>query len=893
MLRRLLLLAAILGSAPAVPAQEVALSGRGPRFLLASSALREATEIDPARAPLFQRRITLALEHATVGEALKAVGRQAGIRLVYSRDVLDPDAPTRIKAEDITVAGALTEILLGAGVDVVLSDLDRVTLTPRVLPAPPPTGTIAGTVTDAESGEPIESAEVFLEGTTRRVLTAADGGFRLESVDTGTWVVAARRIGYARENRTVTVAEGREAIADFALRPAATTLEEVVVTGTIVETERKALPSPITVITADDIREKNIQRVEQLFRGDVPGAFSFDKGVNDDLSRVFVRGASDLAGLGQIKTYVDGIQIAEGNFLSMIDPSMIERIELIRGPQASTIYGSQALNGVLQIFTKKGFRNADPLVEGRVSAGVAQTRWADQDAAPTYRGNVTLMGGGEGFSYNVGATRLYRGEWVTNFRNAENGAFGGFRATQKWLTAELSGRIQHQNRTLADAPFFRPYADFFQTPREQHGNNQTTGIGLTVRARTTSFWEQTVTIGAERFLQEFVTIEPRVPGDSLSTFDFEALNSTVRLTSAVQGQLTPSLAGNLVAGAELVNRKATSSGGAGPKNTGDFVKNVFASRLVNKTRGYFLQAQLGIRDQLFFTGGLRAEDDPFFGEDHGLAWAPRAGVSYVRELGPVTVKPRFSYGKSIRPPFEGAREGGVDGVQGNITRPNPNIGPETQQGFDVGVELYAGDRLSLDATYYDQNVTDLIDLVIEGLGPPEVRQYQNIGKIKNRGVELQATLGLVRGLSLSGTYSIATSEVRRLSPAFTGDLEVGDQLLGVPKYTGGATLRYAASGWTAQFGLRASSSWTHYFLTDYYSCLFFGSGCRNDTGDLSDYRIQYPGFTKFRMGISRELNERLTARLDVENLGNNYRTEELDTQTPIGRVTTLGLDFRL
>lgn len=892
MLRRLLLLAALCSTQP-IQAQEVALSGSGPRFLLAAYGRQPVVEIDPARAPLFQRRVTLSLEHATVGEALRAVGRQAGIRLVYSRDVLDPSAPTRIKADGITVAGALTEILLGAGVDVVLADRDRVILTPRALASPPPVGTITGKVTDVNSGAPVELAEVLLEGTSRRVLTAADGSFRFENVDVGGHVIVVRRIGFSRQSRTVTVEDGQEVIVDFALQPAATTLEEVVVTGTIVETERKALPNPITVITADDIREKNIQRVEQLFRGDVPGAFSFDKGIDDDISRVFIRGASDLAGLGQIKTYVDGVQITDANFLSLIDPSMIERIELIRGPQASTIYGSQALNGVLQIFTKKGFRNPQPVVEGGVSAGVAQTRWADQEAAPTYRGNLTLMGGGDGYSYNVGATRLYRGEWVTNYRDAENGAFGGFRVTQKWLTAELSGRIQHQNRTLARTPFFQPFEDIFQPPREQHGNYQTTGVGLTLRARTTSFWEQALTIGAERFQQEFVTEEPRAAGDSLSTFDYEALNSTIRFTSAVQGQLTPALAGNVVAGVEQVHKKSTTQGGAGPRNTGDFVRDVFASRMVNKTRGAFLQAQLGVRDQLFFTAGLRAEDDPFFGEDYGLSWSPRAGVSYVRELGAITIKPRFSYGKSIRPPFEAARQGGVDLTSNGITLANPDIGPESQQGFDVGFEVYAGDRLSLDATYYDQNVNDLIDQVIVQAGSPEQRQFQNVGKIKNRGIELQATVGLVQGLSLSGTYNIATSEVREVSPDYTGDLAVGDQLLGVPKYSGGATLRYAAAGWTAQVGVRASSSWSHYVLTDYYNCLFLGSDCRNTTGALREYVVQYPGITKFRLGISRALNDRVTARLDVENLGNNYRTEELDTQTPMGRVTTVGLDFRL
>lgn len=890
MLRMVLLLALVVGLAGESRAQDLALSQRGPRFLLASTGRETTTvEIDPARAPIFQRRVTLALEHATVGEALRAVSRQAGIRLVYSRDVLDPKAPTRIKAEGITVAGALTEILLGAGVDVVLSTGDRVTLAPREIPPAP--GSIVGRVIDKATGGPIAGALVVVQGTSKHATVTSDGSYRIADVPEGTHTVRARYIGYSPASSTVAVVGGEEVTADFALEKSIQRLDEVVTTGTLVETERKALPSPITVITADEIREKNIQRVDQLFRGDVAGAFSFDTGSDDDISRIFVRGGSSLAGRGEVKTYIDGVQVASASILSTIDPGMIERVELIRGPQASTIYGSQALNGVLQIFTKKGVRTPRPSVDGRFAAGAIQTKWADQSAAPTYRGNLAVSGGGQNFSYSVGGTRLYKGEWVTNFRDTEHNLFGGFRAEQDWLTAEFSGRIHTQNRKNAHSPFFRPFADILAIPEEQDINYQTTGVGLTVRARTTAFWEQAVTVGAERLLQEFVVVEPANPGDSLQTFSAEILHSTITFTSSLRGTLTRSLAGSVIAGVDLTSEKSTASGGQGRYNTGDFPKNPFASRLVSKSRGYFAQGQLGVSDQFFFTAGIRAEDDPFFGEGHGLAWAPRAGVAYVRDLGGVTIKPRFSYGKSIRPPFSTARLGSTESNQ--ITLPNPDIGPETQQGFDLGIEVYAGERLSLQATYYDQNVTDLIDQVIQTLGPPEIRIFQNIGKIKNRGVELEAAVGLVRGLTLSGTYSIAESEVRQLSPSYGGDLQVGDQLLGVPKYTGGAGLRYAGYGWTANLGMRVSSSWNHYNFTAYYNCVFAGTGCRNTTGSLADYRVQYPGFTKLRMGISRQLTDRLTARLDVENLANDYSTEERDTNTPIGRTTTVGLDFQL
>jgi outer membrane receptor protein involved in Fe transport len=869
-------------------AQDLPPAERAPRFLLASADASAPRAVDVRRTPMLRRRISVAFDGVTLREALSEISRQGNIPLMYSADDLPLDSRVRLRADSISVAGALSEVLLDAGVDVLMSADGRAALVRR---APVQVGTIVGRVTDARAGTGLEQATVWVEGTSLRATTQVDGAYRIADVPSGTQTVSVRRLGYRRQSQTVVVVADQEVTADFALEAAATTLDEVVVTGTMVETARKALPSPITVITADEIREQNVQRVDQLFRGEVPGVFSFDEELSAGISRVFVRGGSSLSGLGEVKTYVDGVQVAAPSFLSTIDPGMIDRVELIRGPQASTIYGSQALNGVLQIFTKKGVLTPRPTVEGSFTGGMIQTRWADPSAAPMYRSNLTVAGGAEGFSYSVGGTRVHKGEWVTGFRDTDHSFFGSFRASQAWLTAEFSGRLHTQNRTTGVPPYYMPFDSVRPVAKQQQNNYQTTGVGVTLRVRTTSFWEQTVTIGAERFLQEFVTVEPAKPGDSLQTFTAELLNTSLRLSSALQGVVARSLTGSVIAGVDLNGDKSTNSGGTGPYTIGNFPKNVFAGRFDRTSRGYFVQGQLGVADRLFLTAGLRAEKDPYYGADYGLAWAPRVGVSYVTNLGRVTLKPRFSYGKSIRPPSPTARLGSTTSTQ--ITLPNPNVGPESQQGFDAGIELYAGARLSLQATYYDQNVDGLIDRVIRDVGPPQVRIFENIGEVKNRGVELEASLGLLRGFTLRGTYSLAESEVRQVSPDYTGGLAVGDQLPAVPKHTGGASLRYVANGWTASLGARSLGTWNHYNLTAYYTCLYLGTGCRNTTGNVADYRDPYPGFTKFRMSVSRQLNGRWTARLDVENLTNDYSVEELDTNTPIGRVATFGFDFRL
>src|SRR5687767_9998868 len=125
---------------------------------------------------------------------------------------------------------------------------------------------------------------------------------------------------------------------DITLDVSANALEQVVVTGTVVATELKAVPSAITVVTAKQIEERGITRIDQLFRGDVPGLFAQNLGgaaLLDEVS-MYSRGASALstssAGVSgytgnsnTIKTYIDGVELANSNYLSQIDPRSIER----------------------------------------------------------------------------------------------------------------------------------------------------------------------------------------------------------------------------------------------------------------------------------------------------------------------------------------------------------------------------------------------------------------------------------------------------------------------------------------------------------------------------------------------------------------------------------------
>ncbi len=753
---------------------------------------------------------------------------------------------------------------------------------------PSAAGIITGRVTAKATGQGLSGADVTVDGTQLRAATGLDGRYRIAAVAPGTYTVRARYIGYAPGTASVTVSADQEATADLALERSAQQLNEVVTTGTVVETEVKALPSPITVITADEISNKHIQQVDQLFRGDVPGIIAWDMGGNDDQTTLYVRGGSQLYGGGQIKTYVDGIELASESFnLATIDPTSIERIELIRGPQASTIYGAEALNGVLQIFTKRGGVEGRPLIQGRVAGGAIQSKWVSQGAVPTYLGNASISGGAGAFSYSLGGGRSYKGEWVRDYSDAENNIYGSLSGGQGWLAVELSGRLKWQNRTIFSDPFYQPYFPVRPRTDLKYEND---ALGVTLKAQATRHWQHAVTVGVDRLLDELLQQTPGLttPADTLlAVRNTDFTRFSLLYTTTLQGALSRAVSGSLIAGANVTSYKSIDAVGLTPKSYGSLAHVIFVDREALGDRGYFTQAQLGIADALFLTAGLRAEYNDAFGQSYGLAWSPRAGVSYVRTIGAVTVKSRVSYGKSIRPATQFARDGAVYPFA--IYLPNPGIGPETQKGVDAGIDLYAGRWGTLQATYYDQTAGDLIDYVLVTAGVPPVYQFQNVGEIKNTGLELQGSLAPARGLTLSGTYTIAHSKVRRVSPAYTGDLRVGDQLLAIPQHTAGATVSYSAAGWTGSLGLLHSGSWTNTDYVALYDSYFKGVPYR---GSGRAYWITYPAFTKLHLTLGRRLGAGVSAFLSAENLTNSYAVEQANSISPRGRTTTAGLDFR-
>ncbi|MBV6521426.1 MAG: Vitamin B12 transporter BtuB [Gemmatimonadaceae bacterium] len=229
-------------------------------------------------------------------------------------------------------------------------------------------GTIEGTVKDGQSGRPLEGVQVGAIGVGAGAVTNRDGFYRIANAPARALELRARLIGFSAATKQVVVRAGQAVSADFSLNQSALQLEAVVTTGTATATEVKHLGN--TVAQVEPPRFAPITTTSELLQGREPGVVGLpSSGMTGTGARIRIRGNASLSQSNEPIVFVDGIRINSGGDFSMavgdggaaapsrlddIDPNSIERVEILKGAAAATLYGTEASNGVIQIFTKKG-----------------------------------------------------------------------------------------------------------------------------------------------------------------------------------------------------------------------------------------------------------------------------------------------------------------------------------------------------------------------------------------------------------------------------------------------------------------------------------------------------------------------------------------------------------
>ncbi len=258
------------------------------------------------------------------------------------------------------------------------------TASPTVAAPPPPSlhavavvsqaeRTISGKVS-GENGRPLGGVQVYSQATRSGTVTDDAGSFTLTDLPDGPVTLHFRLIGYRPQSLEVPV--GQSAVR-ITLHSAAINLDEVVVTGTAGASQKRELGNAVaTVNAAQQVALAPVTDVSQLINARAPGVVvNSGPGVAGSGSRIRIRGRASISLPSDPLIYVDGIRVdnsiglgsvgqgrnpARGarsdivGRLNDINPEQIESIEIIKGPAAATLYGTEAANGVIQIITKRG-----------------------------------------------------------------------------------------------------------------------------------------------------------------------------------------------------------------------------------------------------------------------------------------------------------------------------------------------------------------------------------------------------------------------------------------------------------------------------------------------------------------------------------------------------------
>lgn len=333
---------------------------------------------------LESQSVNVSLRDTTLEHAIWAVARQANVRVSFDKEnaVFSRKISADIKADNINAA--FVEILKGTNLEPTMTS-DGETVIIRVKTdssknSNQSTGSISGTVVDSASGRGIRGVVVRIVASSLSTVTDERGTFHFANVAPGEHLLSFRLIGYKSTTRNVNIDGRRSAPIRVILSETANMLSEVVtsVTGT----QRKLeVGNDITVIDVDSVmRTAPVSSVTDILEARVPGLTVMrSSGVPGAPSRIRIRGigggllsSQPGAPTNDPIVVVDGIRInasqsgvddqnlAAGNDfptpspIDQIDPNSIEKIEVLKGPSASALYGSDAANGVIVITTKKG-----------------------------------------------------------------------------------------------------------------------------------------------------------------------------------------------------------------------------------------------------------------------------------------------------------------------------------------------------------------------------------------------------------------------------------------------------------------------------------------------------------------------------------------------------------
>ncbi|MBA3445677.1 MAG: TonB-dependent receptor [Gemmatimonadales bacterium] len=536
-----------------------------------------------------------------------------------------------------------------------------------------------------------------------------------------------------------------------------TRLEELVVTPTRLPTPPDGVVSSVTTISGDDLRARGVRFVLDALR-EVPGAAVVQVGSFGGVTSLFLRGGES----DYVKVLIDGVPAnqAGGAFnWANLTTDNVDRIEVLRGP-GSVIYGSDAVSGVVQIFTRRG------------QGGFGFEGGAEAGTFGTLSGQGSVLGGTSRLNYSADAGRFSTdGTYPFNNDYGNTSLSASVHGLPDVRTgASLSVRY-NDSRYHFPTDFAGALADSNQASAEEMLT-----IAADVGRRVGKRLDLRFTAGGSRTASQFDD-GPDSPGDTLG-FGFASQRNSrsergsldLRLNAVLGDALT------ITAGTQVERENERQSGETTSNSGGISTLPDTPFDRGRTTLGYYTQALVDLASGLALNLNARLDDNSAFGSF--LTY--RAGVAYRLPSG---TRIRGSLGRSFKAPTFCEQFCDAPFVVGDST-----LRPERSTSWEAGVEqALAGGQVSVWATYFDQRFRDMV--VYDGSGVPGEPTYRNGAAARARGLETGLTTSLGGNATASASYTYlsteATDDAGMPSPSFAA----GQRLIRRPRHSAEVVVR--------------------------------------------------------------------------------------------------------
>jgi len=673
---------------------------------------------------------------------------------------------------------------------------------------------------------------------------SATGKVSFRGLEAGEYSIRVLAAGFGVKEQSVTVPAAEEITVQLAIVSA---VETVTVTAAGVPVPAEDSGAQVSALNASQIDGMQSVAGADALRF-LPGAVVSTAGRRGGLTSLFVRGGNS----NYNKVIVDGVPVNDpgGVFdFGVVPLSGVDRIEMARGAQ-STLYGSEAMTSVVQVFTREG---STPTPELRFGA--------DGGTFGTARGYASLAGARGRFDYDVfGAQTNSSGQGVNDvYSNSSEGANVGVALNQH---VQIRLRTRHANSfTGVPGEWFTQATPPIPPDHDQY-------------ARTNTFLASSdLSIGFSRWHHDFHGYEyhlnrrnvdtfsdpGRGPGPPLFDNPFDFRSDINRAGFQYQGEYWARPWARSTFGYEFEDE----NGFIGDPTNPPPPPSMAIAHGLRRNHAVYGQEILAL-GRLSLVGGARYVHNETFGDKI----VPRIAASYAllrRGDAFSGTRLRFAYASGILAPA-------LDqSFATAFTVANPNLKAEENHSLEAGLQQgFDGGKYSAAVNFFQNDFRRQIQFT--QCNTCALGQYVNLNRSVARGIEFEAHARFSHRVSLDGAYTNLSTKIQEAPLAPT---EVGQPLARRPKHSASLLLSYAGSKWGGDIGGS-----------------FVGRRPDSDFFALPIPITHAPGYARVDAGGWYQLHSRVTAYVNVEN-ALNHHYQEIVGYPALRANFRAGLRFRL